>query len=86
MIESEMSARRNALVKRIRVLEEAVTRSTEYLESGLNADWSGFRPLFTPKRREGKERPPHKDWVRSVYLPRIERELSRAEKLLEKFT
>jgi hypothetical protein len=86
MTDSETSAKRDALVKRIRGLEEAMARSREYLESGLHADWAGFRPVFARKKRDGKDLPPHKDWVRNVYLPRLERELSRAEKLLEQFT
>lgn len=79
-----MTAKRNAVRQRIRSLEASIARATEYLESGLNADWAGFRPLFVRKLRDGKEVPPHNDWVRNVYLPRVEKELSQAEKLLER--
>jgi hypothetical protein len=78
-----MITKRNAVLQRIRSLEESIARANEYLESGSNADWVGFRPLFVRKVREGKELPPHKDWVRNVYLPRVEKAVSRAERLLE---
>jgi hypothetical protein len=79
-----MNAKRKAVLDRIESLEQAIGKAREYLESGKHADWSGFRPLFVRKRKDGKELPPHKDWVRNVFLPRMERALSRAEKILER--
>lgn len=79
-----MTAKRHVVLQRIRSLEESITRANEYLDAGLNADWPGFRPLFVRKVRDGKQLPPHDDWVRNVYLPRAEKALSKAERLLER--
>ena len=79
-----MSAKRKSVLDRIELLEQAIGRAREYLESGKHAHWSGFRPWFDLRVREGKELPPHKDWVKNVFLPRYEKALSRAEKILER--
>ncbi|HMG06368.1 MAG TPA: hypothetical protein VK581_12990 [Chthoniobacterales bacterium] len=79
-----MNAKKNAVLDRIESLEEAVSRAREYLESGKHEDWSGFRPLFDRKFKHGKEVPPHKDWVKNVFLPRKEKALRRAEKIVER--
>jgi hypothetical protein len=70
------------LLARIESLEAAIRKGREYLESGEHANWSAFRPLFNRKLKDGKELPPHKDWVKNVYLPRVEKALRRAEKHL----
>jgi hypothetical protein len=75
---------KNDLLARIKRLEDAIAKANEYLESGRHADWKGFRPLFAAKRRDGKDLPPHKDWVRNVFLPRRQKAIDRAEKLLQK--
>jgi hypothetical protein len=72
------------IVDRIKKLEEAIAKGREYLESGAHADWHGFRPLFVDKIRDGKALPPHKDWVKNVFLPRREKALREAERLLER--
>jgi len=41
-------------------------------------------PLFVNKVKDGKELPPHKDWVKNVFLPRMEKALRREEKLAER--
>jgi hypothetical protein len=64
---------------------QAIDRAREYLQSGKH-DWKGFRPLFVPKLKNGNELPPHKDWVKNVFLPSKERALSRAEKILERLS
>jgi uncharacterized protein YqcC (DUF446 family) len=79
-----MNAKRKAVLDRLDSLEEAIRRAREYLESGKHAHWGGFRPLFVGKLRDGKELPPHKDWVKNVFLPRMERALNRTEKILER--
>jgi hypothetical protein len=79
-----MNAKRKAVLDRIESLDEAIRRAMEYLDSGKHAHWSGFRPLFVRKLRDGKELPPHKDWVKNVFLPQMERALSRAEKVLDR--
>jgi hypothetical protein len=40
--------------------------------------------LFADKVRDGKALPPHKDWVKNVFLPNRERALRRAQQVLEK--
>jgi len=77
---------REAILARIKNLEGAIAKGQEYLQTGANADWRGFRALFTTKEKDGKALPPHLDWVRNVFIPRCERALNRAEKLLERLT
>lgn len=79
-----MNAKRKAILDRIESIEEAIGRAREYLESGRHAHWSGFRPLFAPKVKDGRELPPHKDWVKNVFIPRMEKALKRTEKILER--
>lgn len=76
--------KKQAVVARIKRLEDAINKANEYLESGKHANWNGFRPLFTSNKRDGKVLPPHRDWVKNVLLPRMEMALSRAEKVLER--
>lgn len=79
-----MNPKRKAILDRIKHLEEAIAKGHKYLESGKHANWTGFRPLFAPKFRNGKELPPHRDWVKNVFIPRMERALDRAERTLER--
>src|SRR5260370_4529410 len=81
--EGVMNAKKKAVLDRIKSLEDAIAKGREYLESGDHADWRGFRPLFTAKVKGGKKLPPHKDWVRNVFIPRRERALRHAEKIVE---
>jgi hypothetical protein len=80
-----MDPKIKAIQDRIKHLEEAIAIGHEYLETGKHAHWQGFRALFAHKVNlsDGKVLPPHKDWVKNVFLPRRERALRRAEKLLE---
>jgi hypothetical protein len=80
----QFDPKRKAILERIKSIEEAITRAGEYLESGKHAHWTGFRPLFDSKFRNGKEVPPHKDWVKNVFLRRKQRALKYAEKVLER--
>ncbi len=77
-------AKKKALLDRIKHLQEAVAKGREYLESGQNATWHGFRPLFEKKVKDGELVPPHKAWVKNVFLPRQERALRHSEGALEK--
>jgi hypothetical protein len=79
-----MKAKRKVILDRIESLEQAISKAREYLESGKHSNWSGFRPLFVSKFKNGKELPPHKDWVKNVFLPRNEKALRRAEKIVER--
>jgi hypothetical protein len=80
----DLNLKQKAVRDRIKRLEEMINKGREYLESGKHANWVGFRAWFSSKVREGKELPPHKDWVKNVFLPRHEKALKRAEKTLEK--
>ena len=75
---------KKAVLDRIKCLEEAIAKGNEYLKSGQHANWRGFRPLFTSKIRNGKELPPHRDWVKNFFLPRMESALNRAERIFER--
>jgi hypothetical protein len=79
-----INPKKKAVLDRIKHLEEAIAKGREYLESGKHAHWHGFRPLFCGKERDGKISPPHKDWVKSVFLPRRERALKHSQKALNK--
>jgi hypothetical protein len=81
---SATSAKKKAVLERTLSIEEALVRARQYLESGEHADWHGFRALFVPKRRNGKEVPPHKDWVKNVFIPRMEKALHQSEMALER--
>lgn len=77
-----MKAKKKAILERIKAFEEAIIKGREYLESGKHASWQGFRPLFDAKVRSGKAVPPHRDWVKNVFLPKTVRALRHAEKVL----
>lgn len=79
-----MQTKRMAVLDRLKRYEEAIAKGHKYLGSGQHARWNGFRPLFDRKMRDGTELPPHKDWVKNVFLPRLERAVRRAEKALER--
>ena len=80
-----MNSDKRAILDRIDSVERAIGKAREYLESGKHANWSGFRPLFIHKLKDGKELPPHKDWVKNVFIPCKEQALRRAEKIIERF-
>jgi hypothetical protein len=81
-----MNPKEKAVLERIRLIEDEITKGREYLESGKHADWHGFRSWFVKKVRKDKELPPHRDWVRKVFIPSRERALRRAEKILDKLS
>jgi hypothetical protein len=78
-----MNAKKKAILDRIAHIEDAIAKGREYLENGDHAHWHGFRPLFVPKVRDGEVLPPHKDWVRTAFLPGQERALNWAYRTLE---
>jgi len=79
-----MNAKKQAILNRIKGFEDAIAKGKEYLETGQHAQWRGFRPLFNSKVRDGKRLPPHRDWVQNVFLPRREKALRQAEKVLKR--
>jgi len=72
------------ILERILHLEQDILRANEFLNSGKHAHWQKFSPLFVKKLKDGKELPPHRDWVKNVFLPHRERSLARAQKVLER--
>jgi hypothetical protein len=78
------ASKKKAILDRTQRHEDAIAKAREYVENGAHADWHGFRPLFTAKLRGSKALPPHKDWIKNVFLPRRERALRYLEKVLEK--
>jgi hypothetical protein len=81
-----MNSKEKAILDSIKHLEDAIIKGKEYLESGKHADWHGFRSLFVDKVRDGKILPPHKDWIRNVFLPSSERALKKAQEQLHRLT
>jgi hypothetical protein len=79
-----MNSKKKAILDRIKHLEDAIAKGREYLVSGKHAHWHGFRPLFVDKVRDGEILPPHKDWVKNVFLPRREMDLREAQEKLER--
>ena len=79
-----MKLKEKTILDRIRHIEDTISKAHEYLESGQHAHWHGFKPLFVEKMRDGKAQPPHKDWVRNVFLLSQEAALHENHKLLEK--
>ena len=77
--------KRNKILSRIKSIEENIIKAREFLDAGEHAHWHGFRPVFKGKIKDGKTAPPHKDWVKNVFLPNQEQALIKAEKLLDKF-
>ncbi|HTU27597.1 MAG TPA: hypothetical protein VMF30_19460 [Pirellulales bacterium] len=84
--DGEIVKKRRVILDRIKHLEDAITKGRAYLESGKHAHWQGFRPLFAAKAIGGKTLPPHKDWVKNVFLPGCESALRQTEKVLAKLT
>ncbi len=80
----QVDPKKKAVLERIGSLGGDLAKAQEYLKTGAHADWNGFRPLFTPKFRDGKALPPHKDWVKNVFIPNRERALLKAEKALDR--
>jgi hypothetical protein len=80
---ARMNSKEKAVLDRIKHLEDAIAKGREFLETGKHADWHGFRPMFVQK---GWGLPPHKDWIKNVFLPRHEKLLSEAHKSLQRLT
>ena len=76
-------AKAKKLEERITRIEDVLMNAHKYLESGANADWHRFRPLFKKKiAADGRDAPPHKDWVKNVFIVRYELALHSAKKAL----
>lgn len=79
-----MDPKNKAVLERINSIEEALTKAREYLATGAHADWHGFRPLLTPKIKDGRKVPPHEDWVKNVFVPNHQKAMREAEKKLDR--
>jgi len=77
--------KKNAILSRIKSIEEDIVKAYEYLDTDTHSDWHKFRPLFVDKMVDGKIAPPHKDWVKNTFIPDREKALRKAEKQLEIF-
>ena len=86
MYRDKQKSKTNALKDRIFHLKKAISIANEYLENGSHAQWHGFEPLFSEKLKDGKGLPPHKDWVKNVFIPQNEKALKKAEMVLEKLS
>jgi len=84
--DKKLDLKSRAILERIKSFEDDISKAREYLETGNHAHWHGFRPWFVKKVRNGKVLPPHKDWVKNVFLPRCEKALKNAEKKLERLS
>ena len=82
--DSKLISKKKAIFERITHLEDAISKAKEYLETGNHADWHGFRALYVNKEKNGENLPPHKDWVKNVFLPNKEKALNKEENKLEK--
>lgn len=81
-----MNSKEKPILDRIKHLEDAISKSREYLKTGAHAHWHGFQPLFFNKARDGEVLPPNKDWIRKAFLPSREKALKKAQDTLEKLT
>jgi len=81
-----MKSKEKTILDRIKCLEDAIFKGREYLETGAHAHWHGFKPIFAEKVKDGKILPPHKDWVKNVFVPSHEKALMENQKILEKLT
>ena len=80
-----MDPKKKAILGRIKSHVEALTKAREYLETGAHADWQGFRALFAQKLKDGRVAPPHKDWIKNVFIPNCEKAIHKAERKLDQF-
>ena len=72
------------IADRVKLLEADIVKAREYLETDEHSSWHKFQPLFSQKLKDGKAMPPHKDWVKNVFIPNLEKALNEAEKLLDR--
>jgi hypothetical protein len=80
----DVTRKQKSIEARIRRLEASIKLANEYLETGEHADWHGFRPLFVDKYKDSKPCPPHKDWVKNVFIKRCYRGISSAKRALKR--
>jgi hypothetical protein len=79
-----MNSKEKAILDRIKHLEDAISKGREFLETGKHGDWHRFQPMFVNKVGRDGVLPPHRDWIKNVFLPRQEKLLKHAQKSLER--
>lgn len=80
-----MDLKKKNIIERIQRHEEALVKAREYLETGAHSDWHGFRGFVTQKVKDGRVAPPHKDWIKNVFIPNCEKAIHWAERKLDQF-
>jgi hypothetical protein len=73
-----MNSDEKSILDRIKHLEDSILKAEEYLRDGSNSNYHGFQPLFRDKVKNGKVMPPHRDWVRNVFLPNCRRKVRKS--------
>ena len=81
-----MNSKEKAILDRIKHLEDATSKAREFLETGKHGGWHRFQPMFVNKVGRDGVLPPHRDWIKNVFLPRQQKLLKHAEKSLERLT
>ncbi len=76
--------KKRAVKERIKSLEDALAKAYEYLDNGSHAHFHGFQPWFIRKFRDEKVAPPHRDWIKNVFIPSREKAIRKAEKILDR--
>lgn len=70
---------------KIRWCEHQLKLAYRYLDTDQGSDLHIFRPLFDKKLdASGKALPPHKDWVKNVFIRRREKAIVRLHQLLRR--
>ncbi|MCO7224726.1 hypothetical protein [Pleionea sp. CnH1-48] len=80
----EAKYKKKAIMDRIEEIESDILKANEYLEDGSHAHWHKFKPVLKEKERNGETLPPHRDWVKNVFLPEREQALKEAIKLVDR--
>ena len=71
--------KRKAICDRMRRHQDALQKANEYLATGANGPWQGFRAMFDPR----PNRLPHRDWVANVFMRRRRSAIDQCEYAIE---
>ena len=78
-------AKRSSVMATRRWCEDQLKLAHRYLGTDEGSDLRIFRPLFDNKRdASGDALPPHKDWVKHLFIRRREKAIVRLHKLLRR--
>ena len=74
-----------SVMGKIKWCEDQLKLAYRYLDTDEGSDLRIFRPLFTKKLdASGNALPPHKDWVKNVFIRRREKAIVRLQKRLRR--